>query len=484
MIAPFRQNLTPRTKPPGPTRRKLLGSLMEIRKDRIRFVTEATQIYGDIVSFTMGPRRLYLLRHPDHVRHVLVENHHNYRKGLGLEESKRWLGTGLLTSEGTEWAKQRKQLAPLFREDRIFSYATTILESAQRRFDRWELAEAMPLDVARELLLLAVEAVGQTILNCDLEPYSAAIADDMATLTADAMNRMTAVLRLPWNSIGRRARRAHSAAKRLKQLADDVILPELLSHRSPLSEIFQNAGWSRNSLRDQVITLLLTGHETTAATVSWACHLLSQNAEVEHRLHDEIEEVLQSREPTPADLSNLSYARMVLSETMRLYPAVWLLPRRSVGSDCIGGYHIPAKSDVLISVYSMHRHPAFWSSPDSFLPERFAAGSACRSRAASYLPFGAGPRTCIGQQLAMLEPTVLLVAMVQRFRLVPVADRQVQPEASLTLHPASGVWLEPQSRRCSARPVVGKRGEDSACMPELGSACAGLRRRPIEETFP
>ena len=411
---------------------------------------------------------------------MLVENHHNYRKGLGLEESKHWLGAGLLTSEGGEWAKQRKQLAPLFHEKRIPGYALAILELAQRRFDRWELTPGRPVDVARELVLLAIEAVGNTILGCDLEQYAGAIADDMATLTADAMNRMTAMFRLPWNPVSGKARRARSAAKRLKQIADDVILPEVLLHRSgALAEILQKSGWNRSNLRDQVITLLLTGHETTAATVAWACHLLSQNARTEDRLQDEIDAVLPSRRPTPSDVSKFSYGRAVLWETMRLYPAVWLLPRRSLGPDFIGGYYIPANSDVLISIYSMHRHPAFWSSPDGFMPERFAAGGGHDGGA--YLPFGAGPRTCIGHQLAMLEPTLLLVAMAQRFRLSPAPGCEVRPEASLTLHSASGIWLAPRSRRDSAWPVVGKRGEDSRCTPELASASAGLTRGPFKE---
>lgn len=444
------------TKPPGPKGHRLLGSLMEIRRDRIRFVTEATRSYGDVVSFTMGPRRIYLLRHPDHIRHVLMENHENYVKGLGLKHATELLGSGLLTSEGAQWSRQRQEITPsLSHEINQQRFAQRVASIVERRINRWRNSSS--IDVAREMVLLGITIVGDTMLGYSLEDHAEQIADDLNVVTTDAMKRMTAALPGPWNRIGRNAK---SALKHLDELVFDPVRKFGNREQACFPEVLDHTQENEQELRDQVMTLLVAGHETTASTLSWALHLVALHPEIQERVHGEIEHVLEDRLPLPADLPKLPYIGMVLHETMRLYPAVWLLPRRSLNRDMIGGYEIPANSDVLLSVYSMHRHPEFWTAPDEFVPERFAPGASYRA----YLPFGAGPRMCAGRRLGMLESVLTLTAAVRAFRFEPLDRKPVETCASLTLHPASGLNLRITSRQRNSRHHAiqqeGKPGEE------------------------
>ena len=424
-------------RPPGPSGRKLLGSLLEIRRDRIRFVTEAAREYGDVVSFRMGPRRLYLMRHPDHLRHVLVQNHQNYEKGLGLKHAIELLGSGLLTSEGSVWDRQRKDIGPvLSNEANIERFASRAAMIVERTIRRWE--SGCPVNFGREMLLLSIAITGSAMLGCDLDDVAEQIAEDLNAISADAMRRMTAALPGPWL---RMSRQAKSALRRMDELVDRTLRHGVNDSDSCFPGLLAAARGDRRELRDQMLTLLLAGHETTASTLSWALHLLSLNPQVQARVRDEVQSVFGDGAVRSSDLTKARYTGMVLHETMRLYPAVWLLPRRTLAADVIGGFQIPARSDVLLSIYSMHRHPDFWTSPDEFLPERFAPGASYRA----FMPFGAGPRTCVGRRLGILEATITLAAMLRRFHFAPVRGWQPDTSASLTLQPASGPWLTPSA---------------------------------------
>jgi cytochrome P450 len=446
--------------PPGPRGRALFGSLREIRRDRIRFVTEATAEFGDVVSFTMGPRRIYLLRHPDHFRHVLSTNAANYVKGLGLQHAGELLGEGLLTSQGERWERQRRTAVPALADSaNLAAFARRVAELGATELERWERCNA-PFDAARRLTELGVSIAGDALLGRDLSADAARIADDLRVITADAISRMTAILP-SWRRMSRRSRAA-------------LLRLEATAAGGPLREpCFPGLLGDAGSLRDQALTFLLAGHETTAATLAWALLLLARHPQAQERLQAEVDRELGGRAPELADLAGLPYAAMTLHETMRLYPAVWLLPRRSLADDRIGGYRIPARSDVLLSVYSMHRHPDFWPEPDRFLPERFASGAP----SAAYMPFGAGPRACVGRRAGVVETTVLLAMIAARFhcraappdsvraeapdaaRAEPAAAARaeapdvvrpepadVRSEALLTLHPEDGVWLQVERR--------------------------------------
>jgi enediyne biosynthesis protein E7 len=445
---------------PGPSGHRLLGSLHDVRTDRIRFVTNATREFGDIVAFRMGPKRLFLLRHPHHVRHVLCENHRNYRKGLGLAEARPMLGDGLLTSDGDLWASQRRLLQAAFQKDRMEWYGQAICEAVCETAERWR-ALAMcgdAVDIGAEMTRLTMNVLSKTLLLPRLMNFASECADDLAEVGRWAMRRMTSLLPLPLvfptpSNLG-----ARRALTRLEQRAQELIADSraggteagkfiaLLEDQARCDSGNARPG---SLVRDEVLTLLLAGHETTAAVLSWTWYLLGGNTEAYKRLRTELDEQLGGADAKDGDLPRLPYTRMVLSEAMRLYPPVWLLPRKSIAADEIGGYEIPARSDVLISLYSMHRHPEFWPDPDRFLPDRFAPGRPAAQTAAAlphYLPFGAGPRTCIGMRFGLMEATIALANLAQRFRLSPAGARVPEPEASLSLHPRNGLPMFIQSR--------------------------------------
>lgn len=447
---------------PGPSGRRLVGSLHDVRTDRLRFVTCATREYGDVVGFRMGPKRLFLLRHPAHVRHVLADNHRNYHKGLGLDEARPLLGKGLLTSEGALWATQRRLMQAAFQRDRVQGYGAAIARVLADTTVRWRgfAGREDAVDVAAEMTRLALHMVSESVLSPRLMDFAGECAEDLSVIARWSMARMTALVRVPLSIPTPANVRARRALARLERLADVLVAesrrrrPQALDAIALLevqTEAETGGPPPRALVRDEVMTLLLAGHETTAAVLSWTWHLLARHPEARQRLCRELDERLQGRAPGVDDLARLPYTRMVLHEALRLYPPVWLLPRRAIGPDEIGGYRIPAGSDVLVSIYSLQRHPQFWSDPDRFVPERFASadgpGSGDR-QAACFLPFGAGPRTCIGMRLGWMEAFLTIAALAQRFDVSAADDRPVEPEASLSLHPRGGapMWIRERLR--------------------------------------
>lgn len=454
---------------PGPRGRRLLGSLLEVRRDRLSFVTHATQKYGDLICFRMGPKRLYLLNHPDYARHVLCDNETNYRKGLGLIEAKPLLGEGLLTSDGEIWASQRRLLQAAFHNKRMEDFSNSMVDAAQATLERWQerASNEQVVDVAQEMVRLTMSIVGSTLFRIDLSEAVADVSRDLTLLTRWAMSRMTSIWKLPMYVPTPKNRRAVAALRRLESFVEKMIRQHAHPGNESLLSLMAAEG-SDKKMRDEVMTLLLAGHETTAATLTWVWYLLSQHPEVERRLHAEVDEVLAGRRATLSDVPRLVYTKMIVSETLRLYPPVWLLPRKTKNPDCLDQHIIPANSDVLICVYTIHRHPRFWDQPGRFDPERFAPDKGPGRDSGAYLPFGAGPRTCLGSRFGLMEAVLMVAMIAQRFSL-RLADQKVEPEASLTLHPRHGL-----SMTLHRRPAINAIGErydnDNAC-PGHGPGC-------------
>ncbi len=442
---------------PGPRGRRLIGSLLEVRRNRLNFVMHATGKYGDLICFRMGPKRLYLLNHPDHARHVLCDNVANYRKGLGLNEAKPLLGDGLLTSDGELWASQRRLLQVAFNNKRMEEFSDLMITAAQTTVESWQEREPgeQVVDIAREMVGLTINILGSTLFRIDLTERTEDISRDLTVLTRWAMSRMTSLWKLPMRLPTPENRRARAALSRLESLVERMIqehqpvdgsgnetLVSLLTNQNSESR----GGVTKKQMRDEVMTLLLAGHETTAATLAWTWYLLAQHPEVERRLHAEVDQVLAGRRATLADVPRLVYTRMAICETLRLYPPVWLLPRKAINADRLGQHLIPAKSDVLVSVYTIHRHPQFWDDAGRFDPERFAPDKNPERESCAYLPFGAGPRTCLGSRFGLMEVTLMVATIAQRFSLRLVGDQEVEPEASLTLHPRRGLPMSLRRR--------------------------------------
>jgi enediyne biosynthesis protein E7 len=435
---------------PGPGGHLMLGALLDVWRDRLGLMTRVTDEFGDAIRFKMGPKTLYFFNHPDHAKHVLVERAGNYRKGIGLIQAKRVLGEGLLTSEGELWKRHRRIIQPVFHRERVVSYAGVVVREARRMIDRWRTA-AGPLNVGREMTDLTLSVLGSTLLDADLGSRQA-LGDAFEVAQDQAMFEMVTLGMVPpWAPTGRN-RRFRAAQRELQQLVDRMVELKDSQHRDGddtgtdmLSRLMReyrdepDARLKQRRLRDELVTILLAGHETTASTLSWTWQQVDEHPHVAERMHEEACAALGDRDPVYEDLHRLPYTTMVIQEAMRLYPPVWLLPRRAVAEDVIDGYRVPAGADVLICPYTLHRHPGFWPDPERFDPERFGTDRVGARHRYAYIPFGAGPRFCVGNNLGMME-AVLVAAMVAReFRLRLVPGHEVEPEPMLSLRAKGGL---------------------------------------------
>jgi cytochrome P450 len=440
---------------PGPSRASALRQLAVMTRDRLGMMTSAADRYGDAVRLPVGHKTLYFFNHPDHAKHVLADNAANYRKGIGLVHARRALGDGLLTSEGELWRRQRSVIQPAFQSRRIAGQAGAVAEEAARLVERLRAhAGRGPVDVVGEMTALTLGVLGRTLLDADLHRYAGlgdafAAVQDQAMFELETLSSVPAWVPLPHQVRFRRARR------HLQRVVDQLVAArgdDLEGRADVLSRLIESTRREtdprvgRQRLRDELVTLLLAGHETTASTLSWTLSLVDRHPDVAERLHAEAREVLGDRLPEFADLRRLRYTTMVVEESMRLYPPVWLLPRAAVAPDVIGGHRVPAGADVLICPYTMHRHPAFWPAPDRFDPERFAPEATAGRPRYAYIPFGGGPRFCVGNHLGMMEAVFVLALLSRHLRLTAVPGRAARPEPMLSLRIRGGLPMTVHER--------------------------------------
>ncbi|GAA2224941.1 cytochrome P450 [Streptomyces amakusaensis] len=441
----------PRT-PPGPPRRALPRLLAKLATDRLGLMSEAAAL-GDAVRVAIGPRTLYIFNHPEHAKHVLADNTANYHKGIGLSEARRVLGDGLLTSEGRIWREQRTRMQPVFQHKRIAAQASVVAEEAERLVARLRTYRgAGPVDVVEEFTGLTLGVLGRTLLETDLTAHGS-VAHAFEVVQDQAMFEMITQGAVPlWAPLPQqmRFRRARRELNRVVDLlvadhrpdgGEGGVGDDALSQMIEAAESRGGPEAGRQRLSDELVTLLLAGHETTASTLSWTFHLLDRHPEVAARARDEARAVLGDRLPEHEDLRELTYITAVVQEAMRLYPPVWILTRRAQEADVIGGYDVPAGADVLICPYTLHRHPGFWPDPERFDPGRFLGDSGGRSRYA-YIPFGAGPRFCVGSNLGMMEAVFVTALVVRELRLSTANGHRVVPEPMLSLRMRGGLPME------------------------------------------
>ncbi|GAA0975602.1 cytochrome P450 [Acrocarpospora macrocephala] len=438
-----------RAVPPGPPRRAAPGLFVKLATDRLALMRAAADQYGDAVKISMGPKTLYFFNHPDHAKHVLADNSGNYHKGIGLVQAKRALGDGLLTSEGDLWRKQRKLIQPAFQAKRIAAQAGVVAEEAAALVERLRAAAGTgPVNVVDELTALTLGVLGRTLLDADLGVFSG-VGHAFEAVQDQAMFEMVSLGAVPmWVPLPKQLR-FRQARKELQHVVDrlvaerrtrtgdwgDDVLSKLI--QSTAEEPDPKVG--RQRMTDELITLLLAGHETTASTLGWTFYLLDRDPEVAERLHAEAVEVLGDRPPVYEDLHRLRYTSMVIEEAMRLYPPVWILTRQALADDEVGGYHVPAGSDVLVCPYTLHRHPEFWNEPEKFDPERFDPGVQSGRPRYAYIPFGAGPRFCVGNNLGMMEAAFVTALVARDLRLTRVPGYEAVPEPMLSLRMKDGL---------------------------------------------
>jgi cytochrome P450 len=435
--------------PPGPRRIVPLSGLFAYRKGPLPFFQNLAAQFGDISYFRLGPQEAFFLNHPDYIKDVLVTNHQHFHKGLALQRAKRLLGEGLLTSEGEFHRRQRRLAQPAFHRARIASYADVMTNYASQTRERWRDGET--LDMSEEMMRLTLGIVGKTLFDADVVSDAQDVGEAM-TVVMDLFNTITIpffelLQKLPLPQL----RRFDYAKARL-----DAIIYRLIEERRRggedrgdllsmllLAQDTEGDGGAMTDeqLRDEVMTIFLAGHETTANALTWTWYLLSQNPEAEAKLHEELDGVLKGRLPTFEDVAQLKYTEMVLAESMRLYPPAWALGRLAIEEFEIAGYVVPRKSLVLMSQFVMHRDPRYFPEPLRFDPDRWIAAAREARPQFSYFPFGGGPRRCIGEGFAWMEGILLLATLAQQWQTRLVPNHPVALKPVITLRPKYGMRM-------------------------------------------
>lgn len=437
--------------PPGP-RRPLVGSLVAPGRDPLALFTRLARTYGDIVRLRTLGEEMFLVSHPDLVKDVLVTGSRFFRKSRGLERAKKLLGEGLLTSEGASHLRQRRLIQPAFHRERIAAYGEAMAAIAERRQSHWR--DGATLDLSTEMMRLTLAIVARTLFDVDVERQ----ADDIGVALTEVLESFWLLL-LPFADFVEllpvpAIRRAQRARARLDRLIYDLIdarrrapgdRGDLLSMLLAASDD-EAGGMSDRQVRDEAMTLLLAGHETTANALAWTWWLLGQSPEDERRLHEEVDRVLGGRLPAPADAPALAWTERVVTESMRLYPPAWMVGRRAVEPYRLGDYRLPARSIVVMSQWVVHRDPRFFDRPDRFEPARWTPAFRAALPPFAYFPFGGGPRRCIGEPFAWMELVLLVATMARRWRFVASPGDTVTTQPLVTLRARNGIKMTARRR--------------------------------------
>lgn len=439
---------------PGPRGHVVFGSLPDLRRDPLQTMLDGWHRYGDVVRFRLGGSlQAHLLVHPRDVKQVLQDNHVGYQKDVRtMNELKETIGEGLLTSEGSLWLRQRRLAQPAFHRQRIAALGTVMTDCALAMLDRWKVYADIyePFDVSAEMMHLTLEVVTKSLFGTEMTDDSTAIGQAVTVAIEHTMQRLQAYAALPMSL----PFPGNYRFQRAKQELDEVVFRfisesrrsgretgNLLSLLLHAQDDSSGQGMSDQQLRDEVMTLFLAGHETTALSLSWTFYLLSRYPEASRRLHAELADVLGGRPPTVDDLPHLPYTRMVIDESMRLYPPAWVVNRTPLKGDDVGGYWIPPGKLIWLSSYITHRHPDFWENPEGFDPERFSPEHSAGRPRYAYFPFGGGPRQCIGNGFALQEAQLILATVAQRYHLDLVPGHPIALHPLITLRPRYGIRM-------------------------------------------
>ncbi len=431
--------------PPGPKGSFLIGNLTDFTSEPLNFVLMCAREYGDIVSLGFGPYSVYLLSNPEHIDYVLRHTNQQFIKSQVLKSNKLVLGEGLLTSEGEFWHRQRRLAQPGFRRQQIAAYGDIMIAFADKMLSAWQDGEVH--DVHADMMQLTLEIVAKCLFNADVAGEAQDVGAALNISLEHFNYRAKTLFLIPDSFPTPENLRFRGAVKQLDEIVYGIINHRRTSGENPadlLSMLMEaededGSHMTDKQLRDEVMTLFLAGHETTANTLSWTWMLLSQHPEVQAKLQSELQTVLGGRNPTPGDQSHLPYTTMVITEAMRLYPPVWRMSREVVEDWQVGGYNLKAGTTVFMSQWVTHRNPQYFPEPETFNPDRWAGDFAKSLPPGVYFPFGGGPRVCIGQGFAMMEAVLLLATVAQRFELTLVPEHEIVLQPSITLRPEHGI---------------------------------------------
>ena len=446
-------------RPPGPKRAKgPIGTLLYyagFARDPIGVVRGRFEAHGDPYFVESPDAGLFVLRHPDHLHQVLVTDATSYRKQhTAFDRLSQVLGDGLLTTDGDTWKRQRRMVQPAFARSRLASYAESMALETEASAARFRSGDV--IDVGREMMDLTLRIVSRTLFSHDSTSDRDDVAASMRTFQDTIATPDLVPQWLP-SPLRRRIQRATDALDRIiygviearRELVSRGETPPVDLLQMLLDAVDEEGDGGRmtvREVRDQLVTLFLAGHETTAHALTWTFYLLAQNPEAERRLHAEVDSVLGDRPARFDDLSSLPWTQQVLEEAMRLYPPVYMIARRAARATSIGEWDVAAGDEVVVWVYLTHHDPRWYPDPEAFRPERFAPDAVESRPRLAYLPFGAGPRACIGQRFAMIEAQIILATLARRFAFAAAASDPVGVRPRITLNPARPIAMRPRAR--------------------------------------
>lgn len=430
----------------------LLGNMREFNADTLRFLLNSRD-YGDIVAVRFGPATLYLLNHPDLIHEILVSKaSHFYKSSILKQALGPVVGEGLFTSDGDFWKRQRKLAQPAFHTKRISNYANTMVDCGETLLNGWR--DNTTLDVEKEMSDVTIQIVAQTMFGSEVTGIETLI-EEVRVLLKIMDARFSRLFQIPQWLPTQENRTLESAMANLNRLVQGFIDArrkngedggDLLSMLLMAQDEDNGERMNDKQLMDELMTIFGAGHETTATTLTWVWYVLATHPEVEAKLHAEIDTVLQGRRPTMEDLPRLPYTGQVIKEAMRLYPPAFGTTRENVVPTEIGGVPFPKGTPFMVNIYGMHRDSRFFDKPEVFDPERFSPENEKNIDKNTYIPFGNGPRICIGNAFAMMEARLLLATMAQQYRLSLPADMKVEPARRFALRPRYGLRMVAHKR--------------------------------------
>jgi cytochrome P450 len=437
--------------PPGPGGSTFAFLFGDRRRDPLAFFTKIAREYGDVSQLALFDFRTLFINHPDDIEDVLVNKARKFEKGRVMKANMRLFGEGLLTSEGDFWLRQRRLAQPAFHRARVAAYGTTMVEYAERAMRGWKSGEVR--DIHDDMMEITLQIVGKTLFNTDLTRDAKEVGETMEILLKLAADFGKSILIPLWVPTPRNLR-ARMGIRRIEKIIYRIIAQKRAEARDTgdlLSMLLavQDEDGSRmtdRQLRDETITLFLAGHETTANALSWTLWLLAQNPGAEKKFHEELHGVLAGRAPSMEDIPKLPYTANILTESMRLYPPAWGMARLVKEEVDVAGYKLAPGDGVACAQWVVHRDPRWFEEPERFLPERWDGDLAKRLPRFAYFPFGGGPRQCIGNSFALMEATLILATIAQKFRFKLDEGHTVKPLASITLRPAHGIRATLEAR--------------------------------------
>ncbi|KAA3611559.1 MAG: cytochrome P450 [Planctomycetota bacterium] len=445
-------------KAPGPTGSFIGGVMEDIYRDPLSSLRRWHEEFGDLIRLRFGPLISHLLLHPREIARVLQEEHRAFDKNTrGFDKLKPILGNGLLTSDGDLWLRQRRLIQPLFDRRGLSQYGPAMVRQSLRTRKRWRELQGEPtVDVAREMMELALRIVGDTLLATDVTEEAGDVGRAISYLQEEINERMFHFLDLGEKLPTPRNRRFQKELSLLNRSVSGMIQQrrqtpgeqqDLVSRLIQARDPDTGASMDDAQLRDEIMTIFLAGHETTANALSWTWMLLAQHPQVRQKVEEEVDRVCGGRPPQVEDLPELTYLHQVVKESLRLYPPAWLLERSALQAMEVGDIFIPAGSVIILCPYLTHRHPDLWPEPDQFRPERFAPEKPVDRWA--WFPFGGGPRSCIGNHFAMMEIPLVLATLMGEFQLDLEGGQEIELEPLVTLRPKGGLPMKVRLRQKS-----------------------------------